>query len=40
MGTSGKEAKKKGADTFPFAFTGSLRMKTRHSHTGWDVHTV
>ena len=26
------ERKRKGADPFPFAFTGSLRMKTRRSH--------
>jgi len=32
-GSIGKGLKKeKGADPFPFAFTGSLRMKTRHSY--------
>ena len=31
---------KKGADTFPFAFTGSLRMKTRHSCRNGCPHRI
>ena len=31
---------KKGADTFPFAFTGSLRMKTRCSHRTGCPHRI
>ena len=37
---SEKKSKEKGADPFPFAFTGSLRMKTRQSCRNGCPHRI